>query len=208
MHVEILFILGLLLFMVIPLILAELIIRLVLYGSGRRWKLEWLRHALTKNILWQYFFYHIKPIWNPCVEGPRSAVLGTSFYTEWTKKGNAVCFQWPLFNDFQASSQIYTSKDLIAMSSALHFVFVIDKETADCTCHIVVPIRMRIQTVRTRSRSYAYARATHLWSDYFFYTLNPLLTHTPYGPVRTRMGQINANRCKICFSWTAFSCLK
>ena len=35
-----------------------------------------------------------------------------------------------------------------------------------------------------------------------------LLTQTPYGPVRTRMMQINGNRYKICFSWNAFSCLK
>ena len=143
--------------------------------------------------------------------------------------------------------------------------FAIDNEISDCTCHIVVPIRMRIQTVPTGSMSYANGQASRLWSSYF-YTLNPhplrtgphtysahkwaaawqnlkltcapsedsdqpgqgLFMRTAKAPIircgcpawsESLLGAqaillvlsccgLKANRWKICFSWTAFSCLK
>ena len=53
--------------------------------------------------IWQSDLYHIRPIWHPCVDGPRSfKICGPWYvfcspYTEGTKKGNA---KFVLFNNF------------------------------------------------------------------------------------------------------------
>ena len=72
----------------------------------------------------------------------------------------------------------------------LHFILLLTKKCP--TVHVILLFRSG-QTVRAGSMSYDYGRASRLWSSYF-YTLNPLLTHTLYRPVRTRTVHINESQ--------------
>ena len=102
----------------------------------------------------------------------------------------------PLFNEFQTASQIHTTKELICgkrtITVSCNFsLLTLTKKYP--TVHVILLFRSVWEfrpyaqgSCRTHTvRPHAYGLANH------FYTLNPLLTHTPYGPVRTRMVHIN-----------------